>query len=53
MIARILTAAVLTGFMFSVAAPAAYAAGAPKTKAACEKMKDMKWDAATKKCVKK
>ncbi|MGB0086988.1 MAG: hypothetical protein WBP94_16645 [Rhodomicrobiaceae bacterium] len=53
MIAKILSTAVLAGFMFSVAAPIAYAADAPKTKAACEKMKDMKWDATAKKCVKK
>lgn len=34
-------------------APAAQAATkAPKTKEACAKAKDMKWDEATKKCVK-
>jgi hypothetical protein len=31
----------------------AFAADAPKTKAECEKMKDMKWDDAMKACVKK
>jgi hypothetical protein len=52
MIAKILSAAVFAGFVFSVV-PAAHAADAPKTKADCEKMKDMKWDATAKKCVKK
>ncbi len=34
-------------------APAFAAEPAPTTKADCEKMKDMKWDDATKTCVKK
>jgi hypothetical protein len=38
--------------LFGVAAPA-FAADPPKTKADCEKMTDMKWDAAKKVCVKK
>lgn len=33
-------------------APAAAFAAAPKTKEACEKAKNMKWDEAAKKCVK-
>ena len=38
---------------FSAPAFAADAPAAPTTKADCEKMKDMKWDAAKKVCVKK
>jgi hypothetical protein len=56
MISKILGGAVMAGLLLSVSAPiVAYAAdeAAPKTKAACEKTKDMKWDAATKTCVKK
>jgi hypothetical protein len=52
MIARILCAVVAAGFLFSATGPAS-AAGEPKTKAACEKMKGMAWDDATKKCAKK
>jgi hypothetical protein len=50
MIAKILSAAVLAGFV--VSAVPAYAADAPKTKAACEKAK-MTWDAKAKKCTEK
>jgi ABC-type Fe2+-enterobactin transport system substrate-binding protein len=54
MISKILRGAVLTGVLFAVSAPVvAYAADAPKTKAACKKAKGMKWDAKTKACVKK
>jgi hypothetical protein len=49
---KILSAAIVAGLLFAVTAPA-FAADAPKTKAECEKMKDMKWDDATKACVKK
>ncbi len=52
MVARILGSVLAAGLIFSVVAPAT-AADAPKTKAACEKMKDMKWDTTTKKCVNK
>jgi hypothetical protein len=48
---KILTAVLATGLMLS-AAGGAYAA-APKTKAACEKVKTMKWDETSSKCVKK
>ena len=45
MISKILSGALLAGFMLSVAAPiVAVAADAPKTKADCKKAKDMKWD---------
>jgi hypothetical protein len=47
---KILSAVLATGLLFSVAG-SAYAA-TPKTKAACEKVKNMKWDDATSKCVK-
>jgi hypothetical protein len=49
---RILSAAIVTAFVVVATAPT-FAADAPKTKAECEKMKDMKWDDATKACVKK
>ena len=48
---KMLNVAIAVGLVFSVAG-AAYAA-TPTTKAACEKVKTMKWDDATKKCVKK
>jgi ABC-type Fe2+-enterobactin transport system substrate-binding protein len=54
MISKIVRGAVLSGVLFAVTAPmVAYAADAPKTKAACKKAKDMKWDKTTKACVKK
>jgi len=49
---KILSIAVVVGLLFAVTAPA-FAADAPKTKAECEKLTDMKWDAKTKTCVKK
>jgi hypothetical protein len=49
---KTLSFAVLAGLLLAVAAPA-FAADPPKTKADCEKVKDMKWDDATKTCVKK
>jgi len=52
MSARILSTAIIAGLLLAVSAPA-FAADAPKTKADCGKMKDMKWDDATKACVKK
>jgi hypothetical protein len=47
-----LIALLTLGLGVAFVAPA-FAADAPKTKAACAKMKDMKWDATTKMCVKK
>ena len=52
MMSKIFSTAIVAGLLFAVTAPA-FAADAPKTKAECEKMKDMKWDDATKACVKK
>ena len=52
MSAKILSTAIIAGLLFAVSAPA-FAADAPKTKADCEKMKDMKWDDAKKACMKK
>jgi hypothetical protein len=49
---KILSTAMVAGFLFAVTAPA-FAADAPKTKAECTKLTDMKWDAKTKACVKK
>ena len=52
MSAKILSTAIIAGLLLAASAPA-FAADAPKTKADCEKTKDMKWDDATKACVKK
>ena len=52
MSAKILSTAIVAGLLLAVAAPA-FAADAPKTKADCEKTKDIKWDDASKTCVKK
>jgi len=52
MSAKILSTAIIAGLLFAVSAPV-FAADAPKTKADCEKMKDMKWDDAKKVCGKK
>jgi hypothetical protein len=49
---KILSTAIIAGLLFAVTAPA-FAADPPKTKADCEKTKDMKWDDAKKACVKK
>ena len=49
---KILGTAIVAGLLFAVTAPA-FSAGPPKTKAECEKLTDMKWDAKTKTCVKK
>ena len=48
----LITIAVFAALLLIFTDPA-FAADAPKTKAECEKMKDMKWDDATKACVKK
>jgi hypothetical protein len=50
---KIMSTAILAGLLFGLAAPIAQAKDAPKTKAECEKMTNMKWDDATSKCVKK
>jgi len=53
MSAKILSSAIVAALLLAFSAPA-FAADAPATtKADCEKMKDMKWDDATKACVKK
>ena len=49
---KILSTAVVAGLLFALTAPAV-AADAPKTKTECDKLTDMKWDSATKACVKK
>ena len=48
---KILSTVVVAGLLIALTAPA-FAADAPKTKAECEKLTDMKWDAKTKTCVK-
>ncbi len=49
---KTLSTAIIAGLIFVVMAPA-FAADAPKTRAECEKLTDMTWDAKTKTCVKK
>ena len=49
---KIMSATIIAGLLFAVTGPA-FAADAPKTKADCEKMANMKWDDAKKVCVKK
>ena len=49
---KILSTALATAVLLAFTVPT-FAADAPVTKAACKKMADMKWDAATKTCVKK
>lgn len=54
MFGKIIGAVMLASFCLAVSTPVVvYAAGAPKTKADCEKHKNMQWDATTGKCVKK
>jgi hypothetical protein len=53
MYVKIVSSAVLAGLLLAAAPIVSYAADAPKTKADCEKAKNMKWDDATSKCVKK
>jgi hypothetical protein len=51
---KLLSSAILAGLLMSVSAPVvSYAGDAPKTKADCEKAKNMKWDDSSSKCVKK
>ncbi len=52
MVTKIVSTALVVGLLVAVSAPA-FAADAPKTKATCEKLTDMKWDSKTKTCVKK
>jgi hypothetical protein len=49
---KIISTAMVAGFLFAISAPA-FAADPPKTKKECAKLTDMKWDATTKACVKK
>lgn len=53
MLAKILSGAVLAGIILTATAPITFAADTPTTKSDCAKHKDMKWDEATGKCVKK
>jgi hypothetical protein len=51
---KLIATAILATVAFGAVAPGiAMAKGAPKTKAACEKISTMKWDDAGAKCVKK
>ena len=51
---KLIATAILATVAFGAVAPGiAMAKGAPKTKAACEKISTMKWDDASAKCVKK
>jgi hypothetical protein len=49
---KALKIALIAGIFSAVTSPV-FAADPPKTKAECEKMTDMKWDATKKACVKK
>jgi hypothetical protein len=53
MLSKITSGLVIASVLFAVSAPAVFAATTPKTKAECNKTKNMKWDASTKKCVNK
>jgi hypothetical protein len=54
MSAKILSTAIVADLLLAITTPAFAAEPAtPTTKADCEKMKDMKWDDASKTCVKK
>jgi hypothetical protein len=53
MFKKIMSTAILAGLIFGLAAPIVEAKSAPKTKAECEKLANMKWDDAASKCVKK
>jgi hypothetical protein len=50
--AAVVNSAIIAGLL-AASMGSAFAAGPPKTKAQCEKLTDMQWDAKTKKCVKK
>jgi hypothetical protein len=50
---KIISTAMVAGFLFAISAPAFAADNPPKTKAECAKLSDMKWDSKTKTCVKK
>ncbi|MEO8668282.1 MAG: hypothetical protein ABI399_07185 [Bauldia sp.] len=50
MLTRYISGALVAGILLAVSAPVAFAADAPKDKAACEKA-GMKWD--NNKCIKK
>lgn len=50
---KIMSTAILAGLLFGLAVPIVEAKSAPKTKAECEKLANMKWDDAASKCVKK
>ena len=51
---KLMTTAILAAVAIGAVAPSiAMAKGAPKTKAACEKISTMKWEDTSSKCVKK
>ena len=49
---KIVSASIVAGLLFGLAAPIAQAKDTPKTKTECEKMTDMKWNDTTSKCEK-
>ena len=51
MLSRFVLGLVIAGILSATSAPMTFAADAPKTKAECKKMKNMKWDSKAKKCV--
>ena len=52
MLSRFVLGLVIAGILSATTAPMTFAADAPKTKAECKKIKNMKWDSKTKTCVK-
>ena len=53
MFSKFLSGVVITGVLLGAVAPVAFAADTPKTKEECAKQKNMTWDDASGKCVKK
>lgn len=53
MLSRFVLGLVIAGILSAATAPMTFAEDAPKTKAECKKIKNMKWDSKTKACVKK
>ena len=53
MSAKFASTAIIGGGLLVAITASAFAAGPPKTKAQCEKLTDMQWDAKAKKCVKR
>jgi hypothetical protein len=53
MLSRFVLGLVIAGILSAATTSTTFAEDAPKTKAECKKIKNMKWDSKTKACVKK